>query len=66
MALFPFLLATNIDPSAGFPETLPRVGNRNMEIKQAVVALTALAQESRLRVFRLLVPAGKRRFEIGC
>jgi DNA-binding transcriptional ArsR family regulator len=30
-----------------------------MEIKQAVVALTALAQESRLRVFRLLVPAGK-------
>ena len=29
-----------------------------MEIKQAVVALTALAQESRLRVFRLLVPAG--------
>jgi ArsR family transcriptional regulator, arsenate/arsenite/antimonite-responsive transcriptional repressor len=30
-----------------------------MEIKQAVVALTALAQESRLRVFRLLVPAGE-------
>lgn len=29
-----------------------------MEIKQAVIALTALAQESRLRVFRLLVPAG--------
>ena len=29
-----------------------------MEIKQAVAALTALAQESRLRVFRLLVPAG--------
>ena len=27
-----------------------------MEIKQAVIALTALAQESRLRVFRLLVP----------
>lgn len=30
-----------------------------MEEKQAVVALTALAQESRLRVFRLLVPAGE-------
>jgi DNA-binding transcriptional ArsR family regulator len=29
-----------------------------MEIKQAVMALTALAQDSRLRVFRLLVPAG--------
>lgn len=29
-----------------------------MELKQAVIALTALAQESRLRVFRLLVPAG--------
>lgn len=29
-----------------------------MEIKQAVIALTALAQESRLRVFRLLVIAG--------
>lgn len=29
-----------------------------MEIKQAVVALTALAQETRLRIFRLLVPAG--------
>jgi ArsR family transcriptional regulator len=28
-----------------------------MEIKQAVLALTALAQESRLRVFRLLVAA---------
>ena len=30
-----------------------------MEINQAVAALTALAQESRLRVFRLLVPAGE-------
>ena len=30
-----------------------------MEIKQAVVSLTALAQESRLRVFRLLVPTGE-------
>jgi DNA-binding transcriptional ArsR family regulator len=30
-----------------------------MEIKQAVIALTALAQESRLRAFRLLVPAGE-------
>ena len=29
-----------------------------MKIKQAVIALTALAQESRLKVFRLLVPAG--------
>jgi ArsR family transcriptional regulator, arsenate/arsenite/antimonite-responsive transcriptional repressor len=30
-----------------------------MEIKQAVVALTALAHETRLRIFRLLVPAGQ-------
>ena len=30
-----------------------------MEIKQAVNALAALAQESRLRAFRLLVPAGE-------
>ncbi len=30
-----------------------------MEMRQALAALTALAQESRLRVFRLLVPAGK-------
>lgn len=30
-----------------------------MEIKQAVDALTALAQESRLRIFRLLVEAGE-------
>lgn len=29
-----------------------------MEINQAVAALLALAQESRLRIFRLLVPAG--------
>jgi DNA-binding transcriptional ArsR family regulator len=29
-----------------------------MEIKQAAKALTALAQESRLAVFRLLVPTG--------
>ena len=29
-----------------------------MEVKSAVTALTALAQESRLRVFRLLVQAG--------
>ena len=29
-----------------------------METEQAAVALGALAQESRLRVFRLLVPAG--------
>jgi ArsR family transcriptional regulator, arsenate/arsenite/antimonite-responsive transcriptional repressor len=30
-----------------------------MKISQAVEALSALAQESRLRVFRLLVPAGE-------
>ena len=30
-----------------------------MEIKQAVIALTALSQETRLRIFRLLVPAGE-------
>ncbi len=30
-----------------------------MEIKQAVNVLTALAQESRLRVFRVLVPVGE-------
>jgi ArsR family transcriptional regulator, arsenate/arsenite/antimonite-responsive transcriptional repressor len=30
-----------------------------MEVKQAVISLTALAQESRLRVFRLLVPSGE-------
>ena len=29
-----------------------------METESAVIALTALAQESRLKVFRLLVPAG--------
>ena len=29
-----------------------------MEVKAAIIALTALAQESRLRVFRLLVPLG--------
>ncbi len=30
-----------------------------MEIKQAVISLTALAQETRLKIFRLLVPAGE-------
>jgi ArsR family transcriptional regulator len=30
-----------------------------MKLTQAVAALAALAQESRLRVFRLLVPAGE-------
>jgi ArsR family transcriptional regulator, arsenate/arsenite/antimonite-responsive transcriptional repressor len=30
-----------------------------MEIKQAVISLTALAQESRLRAFRLLVRSGE-------
>jgi DNA-binding transcriptional ArsR family regulator len=34
----------------------------NMEVKSAVVALTALAQETRLNIFRLLVRAG----EVGC
>lgn len=29
-----------------------------MEVKSAVIALTALAQETRLRIFRLLVQAG--------
>lgn len=29
-----------------------------MEVKTAVIALTALAQETRLRIFRLLVQAG--------
>lgn len=32
---------------------------RNMKIKNAVEALSALAQESRLSIFRLLVQAGK-------
>ena len=32
--------------------------NRNMEIKAAVTALGALAQETRLSIFRLLVEAG--------
>jgi DNA-binding transcriptional ArsR family regulator len=36
-----------------------------MEIKQAVIALTALAQESRLRVFRLLAPAGSEGLAAG-
>ncbi|MCO6044512.1 metalloregulator ArsR/SmtB family transcription factor [Aeoliella sp. ICT_H6.2] len=30
-----------------------------MEVKTAVTALAALAQESRLSIFRLLVPAGR-------
>jgi ArsR family transcriptional regulator, arsenate/arsenite/antimonite-responsive transcriptional repressor len=33
-------------------------GARNMETKNALAALTAVAQESRLAVFRLLVQAG--------
>jgi ArsR family transcriptional regulator len=36
-----------------------------MEIKQAVQCLLALAQESRLRVFRLLVPAGEEGMPAG-
>ena len=36
-----------------------------MKIKQAVIALTALAQESRLRVFRLLVPTGRKGMAAG-
>lgn len=36
-----------------------------MEVKTAVVALAALAQESRLRAFRLLVRAGERGLAAG-
>lgn len=36
-----------------------------MEIKQAVTSLAALAQESRLRMFRLLVPAGAQGLPAG-
>ncbi len=38
---------------------------RNMEIYDAVAALAALAQESRLRVFRLLVQAGPKGMQAG-
>lgn len=36
-----------------------------MEVKAAVLALTALAQESRLRIFRLLVEAGEQGVAAG-
>jgi DNA-binding transcriptional ArsR family regulator len=36
-----------------------------MEVKSAVTALTALAQESRLRIFRLLVQAGPQGLAAG-
>lgn len=36
-----------------------------MEVKTAVTALTALAQESRLRIFRLLVQAGENGIAAG-
>jgi DNA-binding transcriptional ArsR family regulator len=36
-----------------------------MKTTQAVIALAALAQESRLRVFRLLVPAGEEGLAAG-
>lgn len=36
-----------------------------MEIKQAVAALTALSQESRLGIFRLLVPRGEAGLAVG-
>ncbi|MFG0288720.1 MAG: ArsR/SmtB family transcription factor [Rhodopirellula sp. JB044] len=36
-----------------------------MEINEAVVALSALAQESRLMVFRMLVKAGEEGFPAG-
>ena len=36
-----------------------------MEVKTAVTALTALAQESRLRIFRLLVQVGPDGFAAG-
>jgi DNA-binding transcriptional ArsR family regulator len=39
--------------------------NRNMEMKSAVTALAALAQESRLAVFRLLVQAGPEGLSVG-
>jgi len=38
---------------------------RNMKIKSAVEALSALAQESRLSIFRLLVQAGKEGVSAG-
>lgn len=36
-----------------------------MEVKQAVNALNALANESRLRIFRLLVPTGEEGIAAG-
>lgn len=36
-----------------------------METKQAVIALTALSQESRLEIFRLLVPKGEAGLAVG-
>lgn len=36
-----------------------------MEMKQAVAALTALSQESRLEIFRLLVPLGVKGLPAG-
>jgi DNA-binding transcriptional ArsR family regulator len=39
---------------------------RNMEIKEAVVTLAALAQETRLSIFRLLVQVGPEGIPAGC
>jgi ArsR family transcriptional regulator len=39
--------------------------NRNMETKSAVAALAALAQETRLSIFRLLVQAGQEGLAAG-
>ncbi|SCY29510.1 transcriptional regulator, ArsR family [Nitrosospira sp. Nl5] len=38
---------------------------RNMETKEAVIALAALAQETRLSIFRLLVQAGPEGIPVG-
>lgn len=38
---------------------------RNMEIESAVIALAALAQETRLSIFRLLVEAGQEGLLVG-
>jgi ArsR family transcriptional regulator len=39
--------------------------NRNMETTTAIIALAALAQESRLTIFRLLVQAGSAGVTVG-
>lgn len=49
----------------GVEETGHFDNTKNMEIKQAVKALAALAQETRLGVFRILVEAGKQGMSAG-